>query len=41
MKELLSWWLREVVLSLPNAVSFKTVPHVVLSPNHNIIFVDT
>lgn len=41
MKELLSWWLSAVLLNLSSAVPFKTVPHVVVSLNHNIIFVDT
>jgi hypothetical protein len=41
MKDLLRWWLREVLHSLPNAVPFKAVPRVVVSPNHNITFVGT
>jgi hypothetical protein len=28
---------RAVALSLPNAVTFNTVPHVVVTPNHKVI----
>ena len=30
-----------VALSLPNAGPFNTVPHAVMTPNHEIIFVAT